>query len=287
LIAACPKVTRPALRYLGGKWLLAPWIIAQLPPHRIYVEPFGGAASVLLRKSRSYAEVYNDLDGDLVNLFQVLRDDVQATRLVQAIALTPFARDEFMATYEVAEDPVEQARRLIVRSFMGHGSNAANIERSTGFRADSNRNGTTPAVDWANYPPALALVAQRMRGVVIENRPALDVIERFDRPDTLIYADPPYVHETRSSKRVRGALYNAYRHEMDEAQQIELLDRLDACKGMVVLSGYPHPLYDERLAHWRRQTREVMADGAKMRTEVLWSNPAAQAASGDLFGSAA
>ena len=275
--------SRPALRYLGGKWLLAPWILQHFPHHRTYVEPFGGAASVLLRKARSHAEIYNDLDGDLVNLFQVLRVKAQAEELVRLVALTPFAREEFEASYEEADEPVERARRLVVRSFMGHGSNAANIERNTGFRADSTRNGTTPAVDWMNLPPALAMVAERMRGVVVERRPALDVIERFDRPDTLTYCDPPYVHETRSAKKVRGALYNAYRHELTDAQQVELLDRLDALTGMVVLSGYPHPLYDERLGHWRRVTREAMADGGRVRTEVLWINPAASSRLADLF----
>lgn len=275
--------TRPALRYLGGKWMLAPWIIEQFPAHRVYVEPFGGAASVLLRKARSYAEIYNDLDSDLVNLFEVLRDERRAQQLVEQIALTPFARKEFEATYQEAADPVERARRLVARSFMGHGSNAANIERNTGFRADSNRNGTTPAVDWSNFPPALALVAQRMRGVVIEHRPAIDVMKRFDRADTLHYVDPPYVHDTRSAKRIKGALYNAYRHELNDEQQVELLDCLDSLQGMVVLSGYPHPLYDQRLGHWRRITREAMADGARMRTEVLWINPAAYRAQSTLF----
>ncbi|MEH0194525.1 DNA adenine methylase [Caulobacter sp. CCNWLY153] len=279
--------TRPTLRYLGGKWLLAPWILEHFPAHRTYVEPFGGAASVLLRKSRSHAEVYNDLDCDLVNLFQVLRDDAMAERLVRMVALTPFSRAEFMATYAPSDDPVERARRLVARSFMGHGSNAANIERSTGFRADSTRNGTTPAVDWMNLPPGLALVAQRLRGVVIEQRPALEVMRRFDRPDTLVYVDPPYVHDTRSAKKVRGALYNAYRHELSDEQQVELLEALDGLKSMVVLSGYPHPLYDERLAHWKRVTREAMADGARVRTEVLWINPAAAARAADLFGTAA
>jgi DNA adenine methylase len=271
--------TRPALRYLGGKWRLAPWIVSHFPPHRTYVEPFGGAASVLLRKPRSYAEIYNDLDGDVVNLFRVLRDPAQAERLVGLVGLTPFARAEFDASYELSDDPVERARRLVVRSFMGHGSNAPNINRTTGFRANATRNGTTPAQDWCNFPPALAAVAARIQsGVEIESQPALKVIRRFDGPRTLFYVDPPYVHATRSAKTVRGALYNAYVHELSDADHVELLDCLDAAAGMVVLSGYPHPLYDGRLKTWRRVEREAFADGAAERTEVLWINPAAQAA---------
>lgn len=147
------KVSRPVLRWHGGKWTLAPWIIDLMPSHRAYVEPFGGAASVLIRKPRSYAEVYNDLDDDVVNLFRVLRGP-DAGRLVEQIALTPFASTEFFGAYDRSDDDVERARRLIVRSFMGFGSNATH--RKSGFRSNSNRSGTTPARDWLNYPAALA-----------------------------------------------------------------------------------------------------------------------------------
>jgi hypothetical protein len=150
--------TRPVLRYHGGKWRLAPWIISHFPAHRVYVEPFGGAASVLMRKPRAYAEVYNDLDGELVALFRVLRDETQAAALVRAVSLTPFAREEFAASYEPSGDPVEQARRTVIRAFMGFGSNAH--VRATGFRANSNRSGTTPARDWANYPDALVAIIE-------------------------------------------------------------------------------------------------------------------------------
>lgn len=117
--------SRPILRWHGGKWLQAPWILQHFPPHRVYVEPFGGAWSVGFRKERSYAEIWNDLDGELVNLFRVLRDTARAARLVEAISLTPFARDEFNAAYTPARGALERARRLLVRSFMGHGSDGA------------------------------------------------------------------------------------------------------------------------------------------------------------------
>jgi len=110
--------TRPVLRYHGGKWRLASWIISHFPPHRVYVEPFGGAASVLLRKPRSYAEVYNDMDGEIVNVFRVLRDPARARELERVLRLTPFAREEFELSYIRDEDPIEQARRTIVRAFI-------------------------------------------------------------------------------------------------------------------------------------------------------------------------
>ena len=148
--------SRPLLRWHGGKWLLAPWIISHFPAHRTYVEPFGGAASVLLRKDRAYAEIYNDLDDQVVNLFRVMRSPGLAAQLREALRLTPFARREFEAAWETCCEPVEMARQLVVRSFMGFGSNAHSDmgkgARTTGFRANSNRSGTTPAKDWENYP---------------------------------------------------------------------------------------------------------------------------------------
>lgn len=117
------KPTRPVLRWHGGKWNLAPWIISHFPDHKVYVEPFGGAASVLIRKHRSHAEIYNDLDNEVVNLFRVLRSD-RADELAELLRLTPFAAEEFFTAYETSCDPVERARRTIVRSYMGFGSNA-------------------------------------------------------------------------------------------------------------------------------------------------------------------
>jgi DNA adenine methylase len=280
------KPSRPVLRWHGGKWLLAPWIIGHFPKHRIYVEAFGGAASVLLRKDRAYAEYYSDLDGDVVNLFRVLRGP-DAERLVNLLRLTPFARDEFAEAYEHSDDPLERARRIVVRSFMGFGSAAA-CGKATGFRATSDRSGTTPAHDWVNLPETLAAVIDRLRGVVIENRPAMVVMAERDRPDALHYVDPPYVHATRA----RGNPYcdkGQYRHELSDDDHAELLTFLRGLRGMVVLSGYPAPLYDEMLPDWQRVERNAHADGARDRTEVLWINPAGASAmsSGPLFDGAA
>lgn len=259
---------RPVLRWHGGKWLLAPWVIEHFPAHQVYVEPFGGAASVLMRKPRSYAEIYNDLDCEVVNLFRVLRSN-DAERLVEAVRLTPFSRDEFSQAYQETSDPIERARRLVIRSFMGFGSNGHN--RLTGFRANSNRSGTTPAHDWVNYPDSLVTVVKRIAGVTIENKDAKAVMAQHDAPNTLHYVDPPYVIGTRSDE---GA---DYAHEMDDEAHAELLSFLREAAGMVVLSGYPHPLYDEALSDWRRVERQALADGAKPRTEVLWINPACAA----------
>jgi len=261
-------VTRPLLRYFGGKWRLAPWIISHFPPHRVYVEPYGGAASVLLRKPRSYAEIYNDLSGEIVNLFKVVRE--RGSDLRRALQLTPFARDEYAESFAVSDDPVEQARRTAVRSFMGFGSNALQRSVRSGFRANSNRSGTTPAHDWNNYPAALGATIERLRGVVIENRNAADVILTHDSPDTLHYCDPPYVHATRGMK-AHG--HHGYDHEMSDEEHIAFLRTVAGVRGMVVISGYDCPIYNEQLAGWRKATTPALADGARKRTEVLWLSP--------------
>ena len=246
--------------------MLAPWIIGHFPQHRVYVEPYGGGGSVLMRKTRSYAEVYNDAWGDVVNVFRVLRDC--GDEIAERLHLTPFSRDEFETTSEPANDPLEQARRTIFRSMAGFGSAAVNGKYATGFRANSNRSGTTPAKDWLNYPHHVASFAERLRGVVIENRDAWQVMQTHDGPETLHYVDPPYMHETRNMQRGNAA----YEYEMTVAGHETLLTNLQQLEGMVVLSGYRTDLYDDMLSTWLRVDREAKADGARSRVESLWLN---------------
>jgi DNA adenine methylase len=265
-------VRRPPMRYHGGKWLLAPWIISHFPRHRIYVEPFGGGASVLLRKPRAYAEVYNDAWGEVVNVFRVLRDPEQADRLRQLIELTPYARDEFQATYDAPPcDPIEAARLTIFRSMAGFGSGSVNGKHQTGFRSNSNRSGTTPAHDWANYPAHIEQFTDRLRGVVIESRDACEVINAHDNSEALFYVDPPYPLSTRNSLRASGV----YAEEMADSDHEQLAEVLRKARGMVVLSSYPSELYDRLYEGWQRIERAALADGARKRVEVLWLNPAA------------
>jgi DNA adenine methylase len=270
-VTAQETPSRPLLRYHGGKWNLADWIISHFPPHRVYVEPYGGAASVLLSKERSYGEVYNDLDGEIVNLFRMVREHPK--RLMRMLAWTPFSRNEYRNAFEIVEDPVEMARRMIIRSFMGFGSNAINRAVKSGFRANSNRSGTTPAHDWANYPPNVRRIARRLRGVVIENRPAAEIIAQHDSSETLFYLDPPYVHATRALDIMHGD--HGYAHEMSNDEHRTLAEQLRGVGGMVVLSGYHGELYDELYEGWERVERGALADGASPRIEVLWLNATA------------
>ncbi len=255
--------------------MLAPWIISHFPEHRVYVEPFAGAASVLLRKQRAYAEVYNDLSGDVVNIFKVLRDPRSAMELERLIRLTPFARSEFEActflNIEAETDPVERARMAVFRACAGFGGVATLGHATTGFRVSSTRSGTTPAHDWGSYPGLIKGFTERLRGVVIENRPAGDVIAAHDTPETLHYIDPPYVQSTRNMKS--GA--HAYRHEMTEADHVELADLLNKVQGMVVLSGYRCDLYDELFSTWERRDVKANSNLHGSRTESIWLNEAA------------
>ncbi|MDQ0510922.1 DNA adenine methylase [Angulomicrobium amanitiforme] len=235
---------------------------------------------MLLRKERSYAEVYNDLDDHIVGLFRVLQDDCKAEQLVSRLYLTPFSRREFDLAWEAADNEIEQARRLVIRSFMGFGSNAHNVELgrgATGFRADSTKSGSTPAHDWSRYPASLYSIVERMRGVVIEHRPALQIMTKHDGPNVLHYVDPPYMHETRGLKNKHDPKH-LYRYELSAEDHQQLLSVLAELKGMVVLSGYPTELYDEMLRGWSRVETKALADGARARTEVLWINPAAATA---------
>ena len=258
-------VTRPILRWHGGKWRLAPWILSHFPEHRVYVEPYGGAGSVLMRKARSYAEIWNDLDQDLVTLFQVLRSE-RAEALIRQTALTPYSRVEFERAYEKADDPVEIARRLLVRSCQGFGGNGAH--KRTSFRACSTRDYSIPSHDWSGMPAVISQVVDRLKGVIIECRPALKVMAQNDGPETLHFVDPPYLAETRGPG-------GDYAHELSDEDHDELLAFLKDLKGKVVLCGYPSEKYDTVLEGWRRVTKTAWADGvncSKQRTEVLWMN---------------
>lgn len=264
--------TRPVIRYFGGKFKIAPWVISHFPPHRVYVEPFGGAASVLLQKKRSYAEVYNDLFDDIVNLFRVLRNRDQAAELERQLRLTPYARTEFELSYQLSDDPVEQARRTIIRAQTSVGASSASRLARSGFRTKSFTRDNHPTRDWVNYPDILPAVVARLQGVVIENKPALQVIQSYDKAETLYYVDPPYVRSTR-----KDASKN-YLHETTDQDHCDLAETLKSLQGMVILSGYDSPLYNDLYAGWKRDYVSTYADRALPKIDVLFINPAAAAA---------
>lgn len=258
---------RPALRYYGGKWKLAPWIISHFPEHQNYVEPCGGAASVLLQKPRSPLETYNDLDGNVVNFFRVLRD--RPEELIRKIRLTPWARAEYELSFEPCDDAVERARRFFVSMWMSmQGGHHSKTSKTWRINTNNGDRYVVPPEEFAGLPKCLPDIAGRFLGVQIDNRDACDVIGRYDNADTLIYFDPPYIKETRS----RG---DVYRLEVDNQFHIQAADLLRQVAGYVIVSGYACPLYTELYeGHgWKRVDKEAQTNGGGKRIESLWLSP--------------
>lgn len=268
------KITRPALRYHGGKFRLAPWVLQFFPPHSAYVEPYAGGASLLLLKPRVPAECLNDRDDRIVDFFRVLRDPEKSAELQRRCSLTPYARAELEWSFQAPADEIDAAHRLVVRSFMGHGSDSACRTTRTGFRSRLTEGRGLPAAEWSTWPESIAAFRDRLVGVMLENNDALPVIRRMDSPKTLTYCDPPYVHSTRSALASGSSTTNGYRFEMSDTDHEQLAAQLQLAVGMVVISGYPCDLYDRLYSGWERHERRHVADRGRMRTEVVWLNPA-------------
>ena len=267
------------LKYPGSKWSLARWIISHFPDNyekMTYLEPYMGSLAVFFNKRRSAVETINDLDGNVVNLFRVMRE--RPEELARAVELTPWSRDEYRLSYQKTGDELEDARRFLVRMWMAIGAKSSDI---TGWRNNIKAiNGN--CVQWATKLPVNIIhAAERLKHgdgclVQIENQDALTLIKRYQRKNVLIYADPPYVMSTRN-KRI-------YACEMTDKDHIELLNVLDEHPGPVILSGYASELYDDRLKHWMRETHGANAENGQSRVEVLWINPiAARQIEGRLF----
>lgn len=264
----------PPFAYYGGKTRLAAKLVELLPSHEHYVEPFAGSLAVLLAKRPSRMETVNDLDGLLMTFWRVLRDKPE--QLARACALTPHARAEYSAARDADLedlDDVERARLVWVQIAQGRGGT---LRRSTGWRSYVNPGeASTGMPGYLNaYVDRMARVAERLHHVSLECRPALEIIKQYGQhPGCCLYADPPYLGSTRSAPG--GG--NGYRVDMpDEADHIEMLQALTACRAAVVLSGYPSHLYDTVLAGWDRieiphMTGQGNGDN-QARTEVIWSN---------------
>lgn len=264
-------VSGPSLKYPGAKWgsqgSVARWITAQLPNHTTYVEPFFGSGAVFFTKKPSTTEYINDIDGDVVNLFRVLRDQPDA--LARLIDLTPYARAEQEISFEQVADPLERARRTLIRHWMTVAGDGGVNGISWRHSGPNNKRAKSCSQEWDNLPARLYAHAKRLKLAHIENRPALELLGRLNHPHTLAYIDPPYLAETRKGRR--------YRHEMLKvAEHEELLAfLLGDWQGMALVSGYAHPLYDDLLNGWTRFTRSAQAESGQSREEVLWISPSA------------
>lgn len=263
-------IQHPPLRYHGGKWKIAQWVISHFPPHTCYVEPFAGGASVLLRKSPSTYEFYNDIDGQVVGFFRVLREQTDA--LIDAIKWTPFSRAEWASAWSDFDGAgtIEAARKFYVRSHQSF-SNAPYQDHQTwryskSPRSDRKQGGISSIPGW-NSVDHLYQVAARLKHVHIECDDAATVIKRTDGTKTLFYVDPPYVFDTRNRER------QMYAQELTDADHIELACQLKAVQGMVVLSGYDSELYASLYGGWQKITRPSVSSGGGKRTECLWLSP--------------
>jgi DNA adenine methylase len=269
------KIARPVLRYPGGKFKIKKWVISHFPPHQLYVETHGGAASVLMEKSPSQGEVYNDINADIVDVFRVLRDPKKANKLERLLRLTPFAYEEYRRAYQRSRDEIEMARRIIFRSFASIGSNGVTREHS-GFRGlKNNETGVTSAQEWSRYPDMVRVFTERLKNVVIENRPVERLFSIYDRPTTLWYVDPPYMMQTRAkgSKLYQYEMNHKNDGKTDEQLHEELAQQLKELQGMVVLSAYHTPFYSNLYKGWQMIQVSTTAQNGKPRTECILLSP--------------
>ena len=263
-----------AFGWYGGKFNHLDWLLPLLPDclpdcHH-YCEPFAGSAAVLLNRKPSAVETYNDLDGDVVNFFRVLRD--QNEHLVKAIGLTPFSREEFYLSLSTNGRPIsnlERARRFFVRARQARTGLAqtASLGRWANCK-NTSRAGMSGVVSrWLGSVDGLPDIALRLLRVQIENRPALEVIELYDSAKTLLYCDPPYVHSSRGDSK-------AYGFEMADVEHRELARVLGRCKSKVAVSGYRCDLMDALYKNWRRADAPPKQCHSikKLRQEALWMN---------------
>ncbi|WP_099081867.1 MULTISPECIES: DNA adenine methylase [Desulforamulus] len=255
----------PVLKYPGSKWKLADWIVSHLPKHTTYLEPFFGSGAIFFNKIPSKVETINDIDGNVVNLFRVIREKPE--ELARLVEFTPWARDEYYLSYEKSGDLLEDARRFLVRCWQAWG---VSTNRKTGWRSDikgRSDSGYSCPKQWTSVPQRIIQCANRLRQAQIENEHFSKLIPRYALPNVLIYCDPPYPVSTKSQK--------LYAHEMTDTEHLNLLDLLDRHPGPVLLSGYACHLYDTRLQHWERRTTKALAEGGREREEILWINPIA------------
>lgn len=251
------------LKYPGSKWNIAKQICEMIPPHHSYLEPFAGSLAVLFNKTPSDIETINDLDGDIVNLFRCVQDSPE--KLARLVLTTPYSRQIYDESYdqEENEDCYHRACRFLTRCWMGHGFRTN--EYKVGWKNDvQGRERMYALWSWYRLPGWIIDVAERLRCVQIENRPALELIQRFNYENVFMYLDPPYLMRTRSQKQ--------YKHEMADLDHEELLKIILQSKAKIMISGYESDMYNGYLAEWKRKTFNSCAEYGGTRKEVVWMN---------------
>lgn len=252
---------KAVLKYPGAKNRIAPWICSYIPWHGVYLEPYFGSGAVLFNKEPARIETVNDIDGNVVNFFKVLRDNQK--ELVRAIKLTPYARDEYMEAYQdkPEDSDVERARKFAVRCWMGFG--CSNRYRN-GFRTSQQQTSPDTTKQWNEFMQTIQEASLRLKDVQIENIDAIELIKRYNTKDVFMYIDPPYLTNIR-----KGYIY---KHEMTDEQHIELLETVLQHPGKVMISGYESEMYTEYLKGWSVVRKNTQAERGLPREEVLWMN---------------
>ena len=255
---------KSVLNYPGSKKRIASWIIKHMPPHHSYMEPYFGCGAVLFAKEPSPIETVNDLDGEVVNFFRVIRDPESREKLQEWIAYTPYARQVYdEAVQDGHGDSLERAACFAVKSMQSHGFR---MTGECGWKKDVYGRENAYAVRyWNELPGSIAEMAARLKQVQIENRPALELIEAYDYENVLMYLDPPYVLSTRRGRK-------QYKHEMTDQDHIDLLEEVTSSKAKVMISGYDCEVYDFFLGSWKKLQIAARTQDNRRRTETLWMN---------------
>lgn len=247
------------LKYPGAKWKISDWVLSHFPEHKVYLEPFFGSGAVFFKKKPSYIETINDINGDIVNLFRVCRE--QPYELATLIQLTPFARDEFIRCKEIVGDNVERARKTLVRYHQSFGT--SNSSKNS-WRNVQTYGGPRCATMWNDLPDIIIQSCERLKNAQIENTDAFTLMERYNNSQTLIYCDPPYLQGLRKKK--------IYANELSDSDHKRLLQIIKKSSSKIIISGYDNELYNFELADWNTDTVETTAQMGLRRIEKIWMN---------------
>ncbi len=257
---------RQILKYPGSKWRIARQLVELIPPHHSYVEPYFGSGAVLFNKVPSPIETINDLDSEVVNLFRCIQQDSE--RLARLVMTTPFSREVYEQQFEGTEQTryasqYQRAAGFLAKCWQGHGFRTNGCK--VGWKNDVHGREQAYAVwNWYRLPNWIVDVAERLRMVQIEHRPALEVIGRFCYDNVFMYLDPPYLLNTRRGKQ--------YKHEMTDVDHEELLKAVLQSPAKIMISGYESEMYSDYLHSWSKKQFVSNADGGKPRAEIIWMN---------------
>lgn len=252
---------KPLLKYPGAKNRIAPWIVDKMPKHEVYLEPYFGSGGVFFCKEPSRIETVNDLDQQIVNFFQVIRE--HPDEFIRHLRLTPYAREEYERAYiySIADGDIEQARKFAIRCWFAFG---CGNRYKNGFRTSQQSTSPSTTKQWDNFIETVQSAGMRLRHCQIENKPALQLLNMYDTSDVFIYLDPPYLPEIRKKYQ--------YVHEMTEEDHVELLEKIIQHPAKILISGYDSELYQKYLKGWYVCSINTRAERGIKRREMLWAN---------------